>query len=99
RVELPAMGVALGDLLLALQLLVVLVLDADGLADVVDDVLVGCGMVAAGRFVADAVGRLPVGIDVAGGHGRTRFGVLGELVLHAAAAAADRRRAAVEVER
>src|SRR5688572_7614625 len=60
RVEFPALLVAIADLLLALQLLVVLVLDAERLTDVVDDVLVRGRVVAAGRFVANRVGRFPV---------------------------------------
>ncbi len=71
------MAVAVADLLLALQLLVVLVLHAECTADVVDDVLVGRGIVAAGSLVAARVCRRPVGIDVAGGDGRARLGVVG----------------------
>ena len=67
RIEFPAVTVAAGDLLVALELLVVLILHADGTADVVDDVLVGGRVVAARCFVADAVGRFPVGVDVAAG--------------------------------
>ena len=59
------MLVALGDLRLALQFLVVLVLDANGAADVVDDVLIRCRVVAARCFVAYAVGRFPIRVDVA----------------------------------
>jgi hypothetical protein len=70
------MFVSLGDLPRAFQLLVVLILDADGAADVVDDVLIGRRVVAARSFVADAVGRLPIGVDVAAGHRRTGLGVL-----------------------
>src|SRR4051812_42739783 len=83
-IELPAVRVALGDLLLALELLVVLVLDAHSLPDVVNDVLIWCGIVAAGRFVADAVSGFPVGVHVAGRHGRAGLGVFRKLLLHAA---------------
>src|SRR5688500_1817804 len=75
-IQLPTVAIAFSDLVGAFQLLVVLILDADGAADVVHDVLVGRRVVPAGRFVADAVGRLPVGIDVAAGEGRARLGVL-----------------------
>src|SRR3972149_788096 len=73
RVELPPLLVALLDLRLALQLLVVLVLHTDRLADVVDDVLVGGRVVAARRLVAGAVRRLPVGVDAAAGQGWVCF--------------------------
>ena len=46
------MLVALADLVARLQLLVVLVFDAERLADVLDDVLIGGGIVAAWRFLA-----------------------------------------------
>src|SRR5262245_53524754 len=69
------MLIPIGDLPLALQLLVVLILDSDRTTDVVDDVLIGRGVVAAGRFVADAVGRFPICVDVTTGHRRTGLGV------------------------
>ena len=66
------MLVALGDLVGRLQLFVVLVLDAERLADVVDAILVGRRVVAAGRFVADGVGVFPARVDVAAGELRAR---------------------------
>ena len=69
------------------------------LADVVDDVLVGRRVVAAGRFVAHAVRRLPIGIDVAGGQRRARLVVLGEALAQLAASGARGRGRPVEVER
>ena len=73
RVELPAVLVALGDLVGGLQLLVVLVGDAERLADVVDAVLIGRRVVAAGGFVADGVGVFPVRVDVPAGQRRAAF--------------------------
>jgi hypothetical protein len=64
------MLVALGDFVRSLERLVVLILVAEGAADLVDDILVGRGVVAARGLVADAVGRFPVGIDVAAGQAR-----------------------------
>ena len=63
-IELPAVAIAIGNLGAALQLFVIVVLDAQGAADVVDDVLIGSGVVAAGGFVANGLGGFPVGIDV-----------------------------------
>jgi hypothetical protein len=57
--------IALGDLVGAFQLLVVLVLYAERLADIVDAILIRRRIVAARRFVADGVRILPVRIDVA----------------------------------
>src|SRR5262245_57142190 len=68
RVEFPALLVAIADLLLALQFLVVFVLDPEGPADVVDDVLVRGGVVAAGRFVTNRVRGFPVGVDISAGY-------------------------------
>src|SRR5205085_4733287 len=99
-VELPAVLVAGLDLGRALQLLAVLVVDAERLADLVDDVLVGRRIVAARGLVAAAVSRLPVGIDVARGDGRAglvRFAdVLQQLL---APGAGGRGRAAGHAER
>ena len=55
-IELPAMAIALRDLLVAFELLVVLVFDTDSAADVVDDVLIGRRVVATGCFVAVSLG-------------------------------------------
>src|SRR6188472_4785910 len=63
-VELPAIAISLCDLRLALQFLVVLILDAHGAPDVVHEILIRRRVVAAGCFIADAVGRFPIGIDV-----------------------------------
>src|SRR4030095_16231522 len=65
RIELPAMTVTLADLLVRVQLFVVLILDAQRAADVVDTILVGRGIVATGRFVADRIRVGPLGVDVA----------------------------------
>ena len=51
----------------AFERLVVLVFDAERSSDIVDDVLVGSGVVAARRFFAGEVGVLDVHVDVAGG--------------------------------
>ena len=42
----------------------------------------GVGLSPPGRFVADAVGRFPIRVDVAGGQRRARFGVLVEAFLN-----------------
>src|SRR2546425_4766747 len=99
RVEFPAVAIAFDDLLLALELFVVLVFHADRLADIVDDVLVGRRIVAARRFIADAVGGFPVGIDIAGRQGRAGLsdGILSMSQFLAAAPCG--RRVTVEVER
>src|SRR5688572_21623714 len=55
-IELPALLIALRDLLLALELLVVFVLHAHCAADVVHDVLIGRRVVATWCFISDAVG-------------------------------------------
>src|SRR5688572_27254943 len=97
RVEFPSLLVTVADLLFPLQLLVVFVLDAERLTDVVDDVLVGGGVVAARRFVADRICRFPVGVDFAAGDGRARFRVIVELLRQLAAPAAGGRRRAVQI--
>src|SRR5262245_58467714 len=51
-VQFPAVLVTLSEFVAGFQLLVVLVLHAERLADVVDDVLIGRRVVAAGRFLA-----------------------------------------------
>src|SRR5438093_9313931 len=86
-VELPAVFVALRDLRLALQLLIVVVLHADRLPDIVDDILIRCRIVAARRFVAYCRGRFPVRIDVASGQCRARLVVLVEALEHLATTA------------
>jgi hypothetical protein len=53
RVELPAVFVASGDFVGGLELLVVVVLHAERFADVVDAILIGRRVVAAGGLVAD----------------------------------------------
>ena len=60
RIEFPAVAIAFEDFVAALQFLIVLVLDAERLADVVDAILIGRRIVAARRFVADGVGVLPL---------------------------------------
>ena len=85
------MRVALGDLRAALQFFVVVVLDAERAADLVDHVLIGSGVVAAGRFVAGRFGRLPVGVDVTGSQARAGAVVLLEVVAQLFAAGVRRR--------
>lgn len=80
------MAIAVGDLFTALQFLVILVLDAEGAADVVDDVLIRSRVVAARRFIADRFGGLPVGIDITRRESGAGAGVLGELFLQLGAA-------------
>src|SRR5689334_14856022 len=75
RIQLPAVLVALGDLVGALQLLVVVVFDAEGVADFVDAILVRRRVVAARGFVAARVGLFPVRVHVAAGQSRARLGV------------------------
>src|SRR5580704_15211898 len=60
------MSVAFHDLVAGLELLGVLVLDPERLADVVDDILIGRGVIAAGRFIPGEVGVLHVHVHVAG---------------------------------
>src|SRR5688572_2055655 len=93
------MPIPAGDLLVAFELFVVLILHADGAADVVDDVLVGSGTVTTRRLVAHAVRGFPVGIDVTAGEGGTSLRVLVEPVAQPPPAAACRGRRAVQIER
>lgn len=65
RIELPAMAIAIADLRAALQFLVIVVLDTERAADVVDNVLIGCRVVAARSLVTDRVRGLPIGVNVA----------------------------------
>lgn len=60
------MSVPLGDFVAALQLLIVLVLDAERAADVVHPILIGRGIVSARRFVAHGVRVLPLGVHITG---------------------------------
>ena len=64
------MTIALGKLALSTELLGILILESDGRSDLVDDVLIGSGVVAAGRFIAHQVGGLCVGVHVAAGQPR-----------------------------
>src|SRR6185369_2801067 len=98
RVELPAVAIAFRDLVGRFQLFVVLIFDPQGTADVVHAVLIGRGVVAAGRFVADGVGVFPVGVDVAAGQRRAGFGVLPLGVLERGAARARRRSVPIHVQ-
>src|SRR4030095_10835033 len=66
RIELPAMTVTLADLLVGVQLFVVLILDPQRAADVGDTILVGRGIIAARRFVADGIRVGPLRVEVAG---------------------------------
>src|SRR5687768_10941073 len=91
-IQFPAVLVALDDLVGPLELLVVVVGDAERLADVVDAILVGGGVVAARRFIPHRVGFLPVGVDVAAGDCRAGLGVLVDGVLHVPAAGPGSRR-------
>src|SRR6478672_10500638 len=70
------MLVALGDLVAALEFLVAPVVHAERLADIIDAVLTGGRIVAAGGFVADRVRVLPFRVDVAARECGTGFGVL-----------------------
>src|SRR4030095_2774771 len=63
-IELPAIVVALGILLLGPERFVLRVRDPSGAAELVDDVLVGCRRRAPDRFLA-AVGLIQRRIDVA----------------------------------
>jgi len=92
------MFVALEELLLAFELLVVVVLHADGAADVVDDILIGSGVVASGRFVADAVCGLPIGIDVAARHRGAGLSVLCVLLQQLASSRSRGGRRAIQIE-
>ena len=58
------MPVPLGDFVAALQLLIVLVLNAERAADVIHAILIGCGIVAPRRFIADCVRVLPLGVHI-----------------------------------
>ena len=75
------MLVAFFQLRRALQLLVVFVLQAERPPDLIDDVLVRCRVVAAGRFVARAVGRLPVRVEIPTCQRRAGFRVIRQVVL------------------
>src|SRR5581483_6202197 len=67
RVQLPAVPVALGDFVGGPELFVVLILHANRAADVVDQILIGRRVVAAGGLVAREVRALEVGVLVAAG--------------------------------
>ncbi len=75
-IQFPSLSIALDDFLSALQFLIVVILDAEGTADLLHNVLIGRRIVAAGCFIADGFCRFPVSIDVAGRHGRARRRVL-----------------------
>ena len=81
------MAIAIADLCAALQFLIVVVLDAERAADVVDHVLIGSRVVAARQFVAGGFGGFPVRVDVASGQRRTGARDLRQLVLEFGAAA------------
>src|SRR5688572_331379 len=98
-VELPAVPIPLLDAIGAFQFLVVVVGHADGEYDVVHDVLVGRGVVTARRFVAGAVSRLPVRVDIAGGQRRAGLVVVVVTVPQFLTTAAGRRGGAIEPER
>ena len=93
------MLVAVGDLIAAAQFLVVLILHAERLADVVDDVLVRRRVVAARCLVAGEVGVLDVGVDIAAGDGRRHGGVVGPMLGDFVATGPDCGAAPVHVER
>src|SRR5207244_5365685 len=76
RVVLPAMLVAFGDLVGSLQLFCIVIFHAQRAADFFDDVLIGGGIIAAGRFVAILVRIFPICVDVTGGEIRPGFGML-----------------------
>src|SRR6185503_5990844 len=93
------MLVALGDLRLAFQFFVVVVLHADRTADVVDHILIRCRVVAARRFIAHAVRRLPIRVHIACRQRRTCLGMLIEPFAKLAAACPGGGRGTVEIER
>src|SRR4030095_12051679 len=65
-VEFPAFLVSLlQNLIMGMQLLVVLLLDAKSPADCIDIILIRSRGVTADRFVTDVLGALPVRIDIA----------------------------------
>src|SRR5690349_7490751 len=76
RVELPAVSIPLGDLLAALELFVVVVGDAERLADVIHAILIRRRVVSARGFVTDCVGVVPLRVNVTRGQGGTGLGVL-----------------------
>jgi hypothetical protein len=84
------MTIALDDLLAALELLGIVVGDAERLADVVDPILVGRRVVSAGCLVADRIGIVPTGVDVARGQFGSGFGVVGEPFLELLATGSNR---------
>ena len=61
------MAVAFRDLLVRLQLFIVLVDQANCLADIVHEILIGSGVVASRGLIAHRVGGFPSRIDVAAG--------------------------------
>ena len=98
-IELPAVDVPLRHLIGSLQFFRVFVLNPQGLTDVIHDVLIGRGVVAAGSFVSRIVRLLPIGIDVPGGHRRARLGMVAEMLEKFGASRTRRRRMAIEIER
>src|SRR5206468_13020877 len=66
-VQFPPVLVALDQLLACFQRLVIIVLNAQRLADVVDDVLIGRRVVATWGLLAGEVSVVDVHVDVAGG--------------------------------
>src|SRR5215204_4376849 len=92
------MPIALDDLVGRLQLFVVLILDAEGAADVVDAILIGRRVVAARGFVADRVGVFPVRVHVAAGHRGARLGVIALGLAQRRTATPGRRAVAIEVQ-
>ena len=97
RIELPAVLVALDDFVARAQLFVVLVLHAERLSDVVDDVLIGRRIVASGRLFTREVRVLDVHVDVAAGHvGHAAMPCA--VLLELGPAGARRRAAAIHVE-
>src|SRR6187455_1375472 len=67
------MSVTLRDFVAALQLLIVLVLDAERAADVVHAVLIGRRIVSARRLVTHGVRVLPLGVHITGGEPGAAF--------------------------
>ena len=68
-------------------------------ADFLHHILVGRGIVAAGRFVAFRVAVFPIRIDVAAGERRARFGVFAALVDHGLPSGLCRGGGAIEIQR
>ena len=92
------MSVPLGELVAGLELLVVRVFDAQGFSDILHNVLVGRGIVAAGSGLAGELGILDIDIDVTAGDFRRHPFVLAAGIGQFVASGAGRRSAPFQVE-